>query len=182
MKITMGQRNIAYAASTDCNRGVLQCVCIRGGMMSASNGYMMAQCRVESNANENWLIPADDILSMEFISTLEIKAYGSRRLKLISDIYRMKPLIVVPPSGNYPNLDEIRNIIIGATDGKSPIVIGLNPPLLKNLLDVTGDTEMVMFRVHGHNNAIEFNAGKITGIIMPMVTHGKWEEQIDDDG
>lgn len=184
MVLTREQRNIAHASGEgfmSSGRFPLDCVSIRDGTISATDGYIYATCPVEED--KHWLIPAEELLSVSIDDELYIDQLNNGMVELISDRYDGGNNFASLQKGSLPTYDKVRKDALGPVgsiedEGINPIVVGLNPILLRKILDVVGDEPMIVFRICGPQKALEFRAGEITGLIMPMVVDDNWWKDV----
>lgn len=177
MKLTNTQRRVAHAASSDDSRPVLTGAHIANGEITAGDGFMLVKCPIDDDSGEEWLIPAKSLLAVPGIPGsnyyVEIGKHADDEVRITGRITVLAKLI----NNKFPStVSELASTI--PEKEQPPMVIGFSPTLLRKLLKVVGNELMLKLRIRGENTCAEFQAGDISGLIMPMHTDG-WDDHGD---
>lgn len=162
--------NIAHVCSKDDSRPILTAVCIEGGQARAVNSSMLAQCSAETK--EPVLIPAQSLLSLRSKRVKVYKLGKGSGLLLIGD--KGHSVVTKPIKGSFPNIENF----YPQNEPKATVTLSTN--LLQQLVKSIPKNSEVRFAVREQHGPVEFIAGEITGLIMPMYTDWsgvKWHYQ-----
>lgn len=174
MELNSNHRAVAHATERGQGaRPALQCVAIGDGHITAGDGYILVQRKLDtSELGERKL----------FIQGLELdgmaKGRGLLSLTLMED-----SSVKLSVDNTHRIAKQEKGIWAFSCSWPSspPIAsFALSIPLLKKLLQSLGDEKVLRFRVRaGETAPIEFSAGETNGLIMPYFARdedGYWHE------
>jgi len=165
MKAILDQEamRIATIADTTGTRPVLGCVKIGNGEIVVVDGYMLARKSIETEGEGEILVEAADILKAKKVGGRELeKILINADEKTITDKDGKVDASFEPLQANYPDLEQI----YPTSERKASIA--LSSSLLVKLLKVVGMNTTIKLRVRGTTDPVEFVAGNVSGLIMPM--------------
>ena len=164
VKLNKEAVSVAYAASQDTSRLVLQSVCIGEGEIIATDGFILAKRKVETEG-KTMLLNAKNLLDFYRIfaedGELAISTSEDGKKTIIEKPDASIFLTVQP--GNYPSIPRLYKNL---EEPKAYVALGVG--LLKKLIQLSNDSTFIKFRVRSSKNAVEFIVGDTYGLIMPM--------------
>lgn len=165
--LTKQQRQVARAAAKEDTRPVLQGAKIGNGKIIAADGFILAECPVESKGNAVVLVDAASLVKAKDVKEMggtPLVYNGNGEAKLLTkDSALTLPCI----DGTYPNIDALY------PKEDEVFHIAISPTILKQVAAIAGEETLIKFRFYGTSNPVKFEAGETKGCLMPMSC--KWD-------
>ena len=165
MKAILDQEamRIATIADTTRTRPVLGCVKIGNGEIIAVDGFMLARKSIETEGEGEVLVKAADILKAKKAGGRELeKILINADEKTITDKDGKVDASFEPLQADYPDLEQTYST------SERKAFVTLNSSLLAKLLKIVGMNTAIKLRIRGTTEPVEFVAGNVSGLIMPM--------------
>ena len=184
MKARLGKRAIAVAhvANDDPDSPILKSVCIKDGEILATDGFILAKHKIETEGKAV-LLNAKDILAFyqTFVKTgsLAISASGGDEAVIMKSSGASMSLKIRGGQDKYPDLEKPYEHF-----GKPRFDIALSVKTLKKLLELAGDSILIRFRFRDSYDPVEFVTDSDSyGLVMPFNMPGeselwhKWQKE-----
>jgi hypothetical protein len=162
------------ATTDDSNRPVLECLCIEDGEVLAADGYMLVRKAIYTEGIGSMMIPgkvvrkaSSALISKNMLVTTEnnidITFQHLEDDPLVSARKDESTFKTKGITGSFPKSEDLYPV------SEPKAMIALDPALLKRLCEVVEDTGLIVFRIRGIKEPVEFLAGSdISGLLMPM--------------
>lgn len=172
-KLNKTAQGIAAAGEAkDSSRPVLTNVCIRGGRAIAGNGFILATAPVEVEGDEghDMLIPIAMIAALQESSPLakkvgiEVEEVGEDVKGIVVNGKELIEASAPRKEFAFPDYEAM----VPKTAPKA--FISFSGTLLKQLVKVVGDDDLIFFRIREPDKPVEFVSGDVHGFIQPAAT------------